>query len=101
MKTNSPVLRNNRHSNLLANRHNQILEPKVPPLYLECSWCIIHDNVKFAYEMTDSVCQLDYSNEIVGEIRVGDEITAIYADNGCGDQFWMILNNKNRIYQDA
>lgn len=70
------------------------------PLYKDCSWCLTDSDVKFSYSIVESVDDLDYSSEIVGEAYVGEKITAVYGDNGCGDQFWMIFDNDKRIYDE-
>jgi len=68
------------------------------PLYTDCPWMVSgNDDIRFAYPDTEvnEYDDLDYSNEIIG-LYEKQEYTAAYVDNGCGEQFWMILKNSNR-----
>lgn len=70
------------------------------PLYTDCPWIVFGDEseICFAYPDTEvnTSDDLDYSNEIIGALYEKEEYTAAYVDNGCGEQFWMVLKNSNR-----
>lgn len=70
------------------------------PVYSECAWMLTEGgDVRFSYEPTaEEWDDLEYSCEIVGQmIYEKDEYTAVYGDNGCGDQFWMIFDNEYKV----
>ena len=70
------------------------------PLYIDCPWIVTGSNsdICFAYAGTEvnNYDDLGYSNEIVGGLYEKEDYTAVYVDNGCGDQYWMVLKNSNR-----
>lgn len=71
------------------------------PLYTDCPWIVSGSNSKIRFAYLDDTevndwNDLNYSNKIIGGLYEKEEYTAAYVDNGCGDQFWMVLKNSNR-----
>jgi hypothetical protein len=69
------------------------------PLCTDYVWCYSNQEIKFSDandERPESIDDFIYSNDVVGKFYEEKEYSVAYVNNGCGDQYWMILKNSNR-----
>jgi hypothetical protein len=62
-------------------------------IHTDVKWFLTSDSV-YWYEGED---EEEYANDILGVPMVAKDHTLVYVDNGCGERFYQIFYNLNRI----
>lgn len=68
------------------------------PLCTDYIWCYSNQEIKFSDSdaKPERIDDFIYSNQVVGKFYEEKDYSAAYVNNGCRDQYWMILKNSNR-----
>lgn len=65
----------------------------------DVKWSLTNDSVHW-YEDCGTPALNEYGNDIIGKPIIGEEYTLLYVDNGCGEQYYQIFYNPNKIQDE-
>ena len=65
----------------------------------DVKWSLTSDSVHW-YEDCDGEEEEEYANDILGVPVVAEDYTLVYVDNGCGERYYQIFYNPNKIQDE-